>query len=212
MRTEPESKNVLKAYNLLLYFAGSMIMSEPTEECIIDFWTSGNLRKLPVSSSNPRFIKAASTLRESCTDKSECKQSISDDFFRLFEVNGAPLAPAYESVYMTKQADPVKRISPVSDFYKNYGWDTGLRKNVSDDHLGIELLFLTRLVENYLALEDDACKREMKSEIRRFIDQHILSWVPEWNKDIQEYSMTVCYKGIGTLIHASVEDLYGILS
>jgi len=212
MRTEPESKNVLKAYNLLLYFAGSMIMSEPTEECIIDFWTSGNLRKLPVSSSNPRFIKAASTLRESCTDKSECKQSISDDFFRLFEVNGAPLAPAYESVYMTKQADPAKRISPVSDFYKNYGWDTRLRENVSDDHLGIELLFLTRLVENYLALEDDACKREMKSEIRRFIDQHILSWVPEWNKDIQEYSMTVCYKGIGTLIHASVEDLYGILS
>jgi len=212
MRTEPESKNVLKAYNLLLYFAGSMIMSEPTEECIIDFWTSGNLRKLPVSSSNPRFIKAASTLRESCTDKSECKQSISDDFFRLFEVNGAPLAPAYESVYLTKHADPAKRISPVSDFYKNYGWDTRLRENVSDDHLGIELLFLTRLVENYLALEDDACKREMKSEIRRFIDQHILSWVPEWNKDIQEYSMTVCYKGIGTLIHASVEDLYGILS
>ncbi|MBP1667108.1 MAG: hypothetical protein H6Q23_1968, partial [Bacteroidetes bacterium] len=72
MTIDNNRKNLLKAYNMLLYFAGSMIMKEPTEECVIDFWTNGNLKKLPVKSSNPRFIKAASILRESCEDKVLC--------------------------------------------------------------------------------------------------------------------------------------------
>ena len=54
---------------MLLYFAGSMIMHEPSEECIVDFWEKGILKNLPVSSSNPNFIKAASQLRDSFTDK-----------------------------------------------------------------------------------------------------------------------------------------------
>ena len=46
---------------MLFYFAGSMIMHEPSEECIVDFWEKGILKNLPVSSSNPNFVKAASS-------------------------------------------------------------------------------------------------------------------------------------------------------
>jgi TorA maturation chaperone TorD len=28
-------------------------------------------------------------------------------------------------------------------------------------------------------------KREMRSEISRFINKHILSWVPQWQKDVK---------------------------
>jgi len=209
---EPDQKHLLKGYNLLLYFAGSMIMNAPTDECIIDFWISGRLIKLPVTSSNPRFLKAASSLRDSCTDKNRCKHLMSDDFFRLFEISGAPLAPAYASVYLAKQKGNGKYVENVRDFYKAYGWRSRFHEKIAEDHLGIELLFLTRLVEKYLILEDEPCRSEMKKEICRFIDQHLLTWVPSWNNDIQEYSQTYCYKGIGTLIHASIEDLHGILS
>jgi TorA maturation chaperone TorD len=212
MSPEPDNKNVLKAYNLLLYFAGSMIMNEPTEECIVDFWTSGKLKELPITSSNPRFILAASTLRESCQDTTMCKQKIADDFFRLFEVKGSPLAPAYASVYLARNSFTAEQNESVGNFYRTYGWTIGFTDRVAEDHLGIELLFLTRLVEKYLLLEDEPCHNVMKKDIRRFIDQHLLTWVPSWNEDIQEYSRTHCYKGIGTLIHASIEDLYGILS
>jgi len=44
------------------------------------------------------------------------------------------------------------------------------------------------------------------------LDGHILSWVPRWNENVQEYSKTLGYKGIGTLIYACIEDLYGIFS
>ncbi len=209
---ESDRKNILKGYNMLLYFAGSMIMNDPTEECITDFWASRILKNLPITSANPRFIRATTKLRDSCSDNSLCKKTLSDDFFRLFKVKGAPLAPAYESVYISRQITSIKKTWEIRDFYKTYGWTTGFQGNIPDDHLGIELLFLTTLLEKYLALDDDPCCSEMKIEICRFIDQHLLSWVPAWNEDIQEYSMTSCYKGIGMLIHASIEDLYGILS
>ncbi len=80
METRDQNHNILKGYNLLLYFAGSMIMYEPNEECIVDFWQQGILMKLPISSSNPNFAKAASQLRDSCSDKSLCLKRMRGGF------------------------------------------------------------------------------------------------------------------------------------
>jgi TorA maturation chaperone TorD len=209
---ENERINVLKGYNMLLYFSGSMIMNEPTEECVIDFWINGKLRNLPVSSSNPRFLEAAGMLRESCPDKEKCKSVLADDFYRLFAISGLPLAPACASVYKEKSKRNRKASGAVSEFYDQYGWVSRVRGRVPDDHLGLELLFLTSLIDKYLLLDDEPCCCEMSNEIRRFIDDHILSWVPYWNHDVQEHAHSVSYKAIGKLIHASVEDIRAILS
>jgi putative dimethyl sulfoxide reductase chaperone len=205
--------NILKGYNMLLYFAGTMIMYEPGEECIVDFWREGILRKLPVSSSNPNFIKAASQLRESCNDKASDTSSMSEDYQRLFMREILPLAPHFESFYSSDSSnnDNHKK-SPVGEFYDSYGWKHRSREEKKDDHLGVELLFLTILVEKYLVLDDEACRDEMRNEINRYIDSHILSWIPEWNRRVQAHSLTISYKGIGSLIVACAEDLKSILS
>lgn len=187
-------------------------MHEPSEECITDFWTKGILKNLPVSSSNPKFVKAASQLRDSCVDKTICGKILREDYIRLFARQELPLAPAYESLYQNigqhfSSSDSVS----VTEFYNSYGWESKFKSKIKDDHLGIELLFLTILVEKYLVLDDDACRIEMRKEIRRFIDQHILSWVPEWNKKVQAHSNTLCFKGIGTLILACSEDIFTLL-
>lgn len=207
-----QQHNILKGYNMLLYFAGSMIMYEPSEECIVDFWKNGNLKKLPVSSSNPQFIKAASQLSDSCEDKAICGKILREDYIRLFAGQALPLAPAFESLYQNNgQLNSGQNAAGVTEFYNSYGWESKFKGKIMDDHLGIELLFLTVLVEKYLVLDDNACMIEMRREIRRFIDKHILSWVPEWNENIQHHAKTLCYKGIGTLIFACVEDIYSFL-
>jgi putative dimethyl sulfoxide reductase chaperone len=206
METRDQDHNILKGYNLLLYFAGSMIMYEPNEECIVDFWQQGILMKLPISSSNPNFAKAASQLRDSCSDKSLCLKNMKEDYNRLFNSNGSALAPAYESLY-NHELQPGR---DVSHFYDSYGWISKYKGKIKDDHLGIELLFLTLLVEKYLVLDDQVCVVEMRGEIRRFIDQHILAWIRFWNHKMQEHSVTMCYKGIATLIFACVEDIYAL--
>ena len=206
MEIRNENHNILKGYNLLLYFAGSMIMYEPIEECVVDFWKQGILTKLPVSSSNPNFAKAASQLRESCIDKSLCLESLNEDYNRLFASQGHALAPAFESLYTHNSESG----QSVSGFYDSYGWKSKFKGKISDDHLGIELLFLTLLVEKYLVLDDQACVAEMRNEIRRFIDEHIFSWIRRWNSKMQEFANTLCYKGIATLIFACVEDIYSL--
>jgi TorA maturation chaperone TorD len=198
---------------MLLYFAGTMIMYEPAEECIVDFWKEGILKKLPVSSSNPVYVRAAEQLRESCSDKSSSTNAMSEDYYRLFAREIMPLAPFYESLYnKSTPAGKTLNVSDVSDFYNSYGWMVKFRSELKDDHLGVELLFLTILVEKYIILDDEACRGEMRNEIRRFIEQHMLSWIPEWHKRVQEYSITLSYKGISSLIYACVEDIHSILS
>jgi TorA maturation chaperone TorD len=205
-----DQNSVLKGYNMLLYFAGSMIMYEPVEECVVDFWSKGILKALPVKSSNPRFFKAASQLRESCKDKTICRRMLQEDFKRLFSGSGIPLAPAIKSNYIDIALQNPSGFENVTDFYNSYGWKKRSRYNIPDDNLGIELLFLTLLIDKYIALDDNACRMEMRKEIRRFIMLHIISWLPEWNQKMQEYAGTLCYKGIATLIYASCEDIYDL--
>lgn len=209
MDIKSKNYNVLKGYNLLLYFAGSMIMYEPNEECIVDFWQQGIIKRLPVASANPNFMKAASLLRESCTDKAQCLRDLRDDFNRLFEGHGLMLAPPYESIYKPV-IETRSNAGTVSDFYNSYGWVSKYKTEISDDHLGVELLFLTTLVEKYLFLDDQVCLVEIRNEIRRFIEQHIFPWIPLWNEKMQESANTLCYKGIATLIYACVQDIYSL--
>lgn len=212
MKNDNEQANILKAYNMLFYFAGSMIMNEPTEECILDFWTKGTLKRLPVKSSNPRFIKAASILRESCGEKDLCREMLCDDFYRLFDKRGLHLAPAIESDHINKRNSSFINGESAGDFYKSYRWKPATVTEVPDDHLGIELLFITRLIDNYIQIDDDPSRHEMKNEIKRFIDEHILTWISVWDKSVQGNALTLCYKGISSLIYACIEDIRSILS
>jgi TorA maturation chaperone TorD len=207
-----DQHNVLKGYNMLLYFAGTMIMFDPSQECIHDFWSQGILKSLPVSSRNPRFIKAASQLRQSVGDQKSRVEMMKEDYLTLFTGTGNPLAPPYESVYRSRDhLMPDKQTPEVREFYKSYGWESKFKGKIPDDHLGIELFFLTLMIEKYLEIADEICNSEMRIEIRRFIDQHLMSWVPDWNKKIQEHANTLSYKGISTLILACTEDLYSIM-
>lgn len=207
------NKNMLKGYNMLFYFAGSMIMHEPSEECIVDFWEKGIIKNLPVSSTNPNFMIAASQLRESFTDKSTFAKSLHEDYLRLFKESPDALAPAYESKYSNGLYESTGyNQGDVTDFYNSYGWKSRFKGKIKDDHLGIELLFLTLLIDKYMTFDDNACRTEMEHEICRFINNHILSWVPEWNLKVQENSLTLSFKGIGNLIMASAEDILNIFS
>ena len=205
-----DNNTLLKGYNMILYFVGSMIMYEPDEECVSDFWSDGMLATLPVKSRNPRFVEAASKLRESCKDRSVCTTILKEDFRRLFSGSGSPLASPVSSLYKDLTGYGNGKDN-VSEFYNAYGWKFRSRYKIPDDHLGIELLFLTLMIDNYLRIDDEACLNEMRHEIRRFIEKHLIHWIPFWNELIQENASTTCYKGIGTMIHACTEDIYYLM-
>jgi len=206
-----DEKSVLKGYNMLLYFAGSLIMYEPDEECVVDFWSKGILKNLPVRSNNPRFIEAASQLRESGKNLPVLREMLQNDYKRLFSTPDLALAPPVKSYYNADSGSDNSHGEQVTDFYNAYGWKKRTRYNIPDDNLGIELLFLTLLIDKYISFDDEACRCEMREEIKRFIRLYILSWLPFWNKKMQEYANTKGYKGIANLVYASCEDIYDVM-
>ncbi len=212
INNEKRIKSILKGYNMLLNFAGSMISYEPTDECVTDFWSDGIIKTLPVSSSNPRFVLAASQLRESCSEKPDCLNRLRKDYRRLFLDPVKPLASPVSTEYNKNNPTGKSRYDVnVTAFYESYGWKPGSSYKLPDVHLGTKLLFLSLLIDKYTKLDDKACQSEMGKEIRRFITAHILSWIPEWNEKMQLNAETLCYKGISSLIYACTEDLFYIL-
>ena len=207
-----DEKNILKAYNMLLYFAGTMVMYDPAIECIHDFWKQGILKKLPVSSNNMMFIRAASQLRESVEDASSNLENMTKDFQQLFVSEDSPTVPVESSFCKKSTLASYRKGSDVTDFYRAYGFKSKFSPKTPADHIGNELLFLTKLIEDYLELDDNACIIEMRGEIRRLLNQHIFSWIPDWNKTVQEKASTVSYKGISSLIQACTEDIYSMMT
>jgi TorA maturation chaperone TorD len=206
-----EQVNLLKGYNLLLYFGGGMIMSEPTDECVIDFWATGSLNKLPIKSSNPRFLMAASLLRDSCPDRATCRNLLISDFRKLLDISGSPMAPAKASAYIQGTRNNGNIETEITDFYKSYGWEPS-QSAIPGDHLGIELLFLTRMIDKYLSLDDVPCIIEMKNEIVLFIDRYLLSWLPAWTNKMNALAGSESFRGISSLIYACIEDIRGLMT
>lgn len=209
---EEDKDNLLRAYSLLLYFTGSMIMHEPEQECISGFWEKGIIRQLPVRSKNPLFIQAAAELHESCENPGICLDSMKADYLQLFIGTKKMLAPPYESVLLGNEHIIFDLPAlELREFYRAYGWRSGFEGKVPDDHLGTEVLFVNLLIDEYLSLDDDACRREMRNEMLRFLEEHPLRWVRQWQQLVMQHAGTRCYRGIAGLLTASLEDVAEII-
>ncbi|HPC98581.1 MAG TPA: molecular chaperone TorD family protein [Bacteroidales bacterium] len=210
--TNKEEQNVLKGYMMMLYFSGTMIMFDPSQECIYDFWTKGILKALPVKSDNPEFIRAASLLRESSCNTLNKHSLMQEDYRRLFSNAGKELAPPYESWYRKiKDKEGRKKLADeLNSVYDAHKWVSNFRGRVPEDHLGVELLFLTHVTEKYIESEGSP-KRTIGSGLIGFIDSHLLSWLPAWKEDVDRNSITIGYKGIASLLTASAEDIKSMI-
>ena len=114
------------------------------------------------------------------------------DYARLFLSAGVAQGKAafpYESVYTSKQHLMVqeakstvaaifaqKGLQPRSDAYR-----------VPEDHLGLLLEYMSKIVE------------EDKSQQADFVKNHLNNWVPAFVQDVNKYATTDFYKGISKL-------------
>lgn len=110
---------------------------------------------------------------------------LSSDYTRLFIGPYKLLAPAWESVY--RSADRLvcqQSLLEVKELYREAGLvlNTG---NFLDDHIGIELEFMSYLYKNNI--------NELKE---KFIREHLIKWVPLFCNDIIKHAQTSFYKDL----------------
>jgi len=209
---EENNSDLLKGYSMLLYFAGSFVLNEPSEDCIQDLVTEDIFKKMPVSSNNPNYILASSFLNNLNSSRELGFDRILADHLNLFGGSGTTLAPPYESYYMSKNhLLNQEQAREVNHIYRTYGWVSSLSGTIPDDHIGIELQFLNLMLEKYYELDDGACYRELSSDIKKFIELHIQPWIKDWNNDVQQNAISDFYKGIGYLVVACTQDVYHLV-
>ncbi|MBZ0156576.1 MAG: molecular chaperone TorD family protein [Alphaproteobacteria bacterium] len=127
-------------------------------------------------------------------------ESIEFEYNRLFVGPTRLVAPPYESVYRTEHRVVMGDTTlAVRNAYHEIGFRITRETREPDDHIAAELAYLSFLQSRCL----QAIEREEMHEIRRliraeqaFLHEHLLTWVAEFCRMIQEGTRSAFFKAL----------------
>ena len=137
----------------------------------------------------------------------EALQKLRVDFTNLFVLS----SPPYEAALMDESGHlNSKATDEVADFYRACGYNPGRGSAalahpsvLAMDHLSVELEFLARLAtEEADAWEDGSAElaREKLSLSARFMDEHLMGWMPIYTASMEEDAETHLYRELAKWI------------
>ena len=131
----------------------------------------------------------------------EMLQMQSDETVELVEMDFAHIfmgpwkhLPPYESLYEQyipgELGGPEERIAHgLKSFYTSVGLAMDMSANLTPDHISSELLFMSYLAENNFV-----------DYQKRFLEEHLLKWVPGYCDEVHRHAATAFYKEIANLL------------
>lgn len=130
----------------------------------------------------------------------ETLDELAVDFANIYLVH-AYRAPPTESPWLDQ--DKLERQQPMFDlaeWYRRHGLAAADRQVRSDDHLVLQLQFLSHLFAH-------THHGNAAAEAARFMDAHILRWFGRFSEIVAARCMTPYYAGLVTLTEGYLEDL-----
>jgi TorA maturation chaperone TorD len=129
----------------------------------------------------------------------------------LFEGPDHVLACPYESVYLSEEHLTFEEQTlDVRAFYNRFGVEAPAVGKEPDDHIGLQLSFISHLcVLGLDAIEasDADAETAMIASIGDFLEQHLLRWVDDCLDRVVEHATTDFYRGLGHLTRGTVRQL-----
>lgn len=125
---------------------------------------------------------------------------IGRDFSGLFLRPDFHLSP-HESLYNYPLGETPRlwgrATEEVQAFYRSAGLMIDEEADLIPDHVGVELLFMSFLVENNLV-----------DRQRAFMEDHLLRWVPDYCDEIEKHAGTTFYKELAVLVKDFIASDY----
>lgn len=116
------------------------------------------------------------------------------------EPDGPP--PPYEGLYRTRLGGGAEAcVAGVEQAYRQAGWTPDDHERQRPDYLGTELSFMATLCDEELAVSEDSLR--LSSALireRRFLEEHLLTWVPAYCRQMLNHSRTPFFQGIAHLL------------
>ena len=122
----------------------------------------------------------------------DARVAVRRDYTALFIGPRKKLAPPWESVY--RSPDRLVMQEPEREVVRAYASERvgfeGMGGHRPADHVALELQFVA------LMLERSARSRSARASLRRFLDQHLLQWLPALAADVKLHAKTEFFRGL----------------
>lgn len=120
-------------------------------------------------------------------ESEETADEVLKDFDRLFSYPEGKLPPI-ESFFLT--LENTSSADEVAAFYASAGLAIDEAFELIPDHLYLELLFMSYLIENN--------RYELQ---KKFLEEHLMNWVPYYCDELVKEAKTVFYREIAEITH-----------
>jgi putative dimethyl sulfoxide reductase chaperone len=137
------------------------------------------------------------------------------DYTRLFIGLNKILATPWESVHLGDDHLVFqKRTLEVRAWYKRFGLESEKIHQEPDDHIGLELMFLSHLSTLGIEAQDHQDNSRFESLLeaqREFIKQHLGVWALTWCGLVEKNARTDFYRGLALLTRGVLFEVSEVL-
>lgn len=193
------------AYDILRRF----FVEEPSKEYLKPFIQKNMIDLFPFREDSEEIQEGVNKLKSylSTHDVLTIEHHYDDlhwDYTRLFIGPFKLTTPPWESSYVRKDRLLFQGTTMnVRSYYDKYGIIVRDFNIEADDHIGLELDFIYHLNERCIKMAEQNESRGLRQLLRdqqRFIDDHLLKFVPEFSRLVMKEANTSFYSGLAQLL------------
>lgn len=186
-----------------------IFLAEPKEELLKDLL---EVNIAPGEGDIERgLVLLMSALRENKDRLDDYIEDLAVEFARLFIGPKSPPAVPYASFYLTEAKTVMSDVTiDIRKRYLEAGMVVRDLYSTPDDHIGIELEFVSHLADRIIKLFEDGQRAEASRlfEVRsNFLNDHMALWVPSFADMILEHAEDDFYKGAALILRGAIEEL-----
>lgn len=206
----------LTGESLVLGLLGKALLEPPNREWLQSLISNNVFDDVPFGIENNDVSNGLTLLQKWSTENSGdvLSQNFDDlqtDYARLFIGPAKVLTPPWESVYFSEERLVFQEETlQVREWYRRFGLQAVKLYAEPDDHVGLELIFLTHLAQRGLtALEqNDSSQLQTLLEAQwGFLGSHPGKWVPTWCEQVAQQANTNFYRGIAYMVKGTLSEL-----
>jgi putative dimethyl sulfoxide reductase chaperone len=209
---EPTSHAVLEqldAYAAATGFVSRLLLASPDGPLLAQLSGPEVLTEWPLDGAHS--VDGLAALAVSLADGGETMEQMHDDWQHLFLGPENVLACPYESVYLNEEHLTFgSQTLAVRKWYRDYGFQAPAEGREPDDHIGLELLFVSLLCRGALDAADHDNAEGLVATclaMGEFLKEHLLLWADQCLDHIQAHAQTQFYQGVGQLTRDTLRGL-----
>lgn len=199
----------LDAYAAATVVESRLLLDSPDSFLLAQLSSPGVLQDWPLTGPDDRLGLAL--LAESMGDQPESMRELYDDHRRIFVGPELVLACPYESVYLNEEHLTFgSETLAVREWYHRYGLRAPAEGREPDDHIGLELGFVSHLCLRALDVAEDGDEESLSEHIGaigEFVSEHLLLWADTCIDHVVAHAGTTFYQGVGHLTKGTLRGL-----